>query len=441
MSRLVITSALLTKLRAELLESSIESCAILYARAIVQNGQLVRMVVREARSIKESEYQVRSEIAAELRPETVAEVTKKAKENGDSLVFVHTHPFPLNQFSATDDAGEQLLSEFLGRRTPGIIHATLLITPETTIARILGSFESLTVVGVGKTLHWGSAPSTSVQDEIFDRQMRAFGSRGQETLHALKVGIVGLGGTGSVVLEQLAHLGIGSFLLIDPDKVEKTNLNRLVGASISDVDNPKVDVAKRHAQRINPSLSVETIVGSVLMSKTAEKLAGTDFVFCCTDSHGSRAVLNQLAYQYLIPTIDMGVAIVCHNSRVTDMVGRVQMLAPGLGCLLCGNTLSPEAVRVDLLTDFERKADPYIVGFHEPAPAVISLNATVAAMSVTMFLSAVVDLPSQGRQINYNGILGTARSAFTERHPNCVACSADGALSRGNEWPLPARLS
>jgi hypothetical protein len=440
MSRLVITSDLLAKLKVELLASSFETCAILYARAIFRNEHLVRLVVRDVRWVNDDEYQVRTEIAAELKPEIIALVTKKAKANGDSLIFVHSHPFPLNNFSSTDDVGEKLLSEFLSRRIPGSIHAALLVTPETIIARVLGTTQKLIVAGIGNIIQWGGTPPSSVENEVFDRQMRAFGAVGQETLSRLKVGIVGLGGTGSVVLEQLAHLGVGEFMLIDPDKVEKTNLNRLVGVSCDDVGSNKVEAGKRLAKRINPKSSIETIVGSVLLASVAETLADTDFIFCCTDSHGSRAVINQLAYQYLVPTIDMGVAIVCAENKVSSVVGRVQMLAPGLGCLLCGNTLNPEAVRVDLLTDFERKSDPYIIGFHEPAPAVISLNSTVAAMSVTMFLSAAVEMPSVARLINYNGIQGTARSAIISPHPNCVACSGNGALARGNEWPLPARL-
>jgi hypothetical protein len=98
-------------------------------------------------------------------------------------------------------------------------------------------------------------------------------------------------------------------------------------------------------------------------------------------------------------------------------------------------------VRVDLLTDYERVADPYIVGAHEPAPAVISINATIASMSVTMFLGAAIGIPSHARLINYNGITGMSRVAEISRHPTCIACSFRGALARANEWSLPARLS
>jgi molybdopterin-synthase adenylyltransferase len=441
MSRLSLTSELLVKLRAELFKSPEEACAVLFGRAIVKQGRLARIVARDIQWMKSDDYEEQTNIAARLRPEVVSTIAQRARKSGESLIFVHSHPFPLNQFSSTDDAGEKLLAEFLDRRTPEVVHAAMLITPEVTIARVLGSGETLEVIGVGSQLLWGRDAATDADQASFDRQMRVFGAVGQDRLREMRVGIVGLGGTGSVVLEQLAHLGVRRFLLMDPDVVERTNLNRLVGAIESDVGKPKVEVAAAYAKRINPSADVETRRGSVLLAREAEELVATDFVFCCTDSQGSRAVLNQFAYQYLVPVIDMGAAIIITGGRISHIAGRTQMLAPGLGCLVCGDLLSPEAVRVDLLTDFERAADPYVVGVHEPAPAVVSLNATIASMAVTMFLAATIGVPSQARMLNYNGVTGAARPTTISPHPTCIACSSSGALARANECPLPARLS
>src|SRR5205814_1835798 len=134
-----------------------------------------------------------------------------------------------------------------------------------------------------------------VEDQ-YDRQVRAFGLDGQKTLATLTVAIVGLGGTGSVVAQQLAHLGVHAFVLIDPDIVEATNLNRLVGAVPGNVGTPKVAVAARLISAINPGASVTEVVGDVADEETAQLLTKVDFVFGCTDSMASRAVMNQLAY-------------------------------------------------------------------------------------------------------------------------------------------------
>jgi molybdopterin/thiamine biosynthesis adenylyltransferase len=295
-------------------------------------------------------------------------------------------------------------------------------------------------MGTGATVTSDGAEISSSEETRYDRQIRAFGAEGQATLAALQIGIVGLGGTGSVVAQQLAHLGVSDYLLLDPDTVEPSNLNRLVGAREADVGRPKVDVTGDMIRRINPAAAVRAATQSVLLASVAKRLADVDFLFCCTDSHGSRAVLNQVAFQYLLPAIDLGVAIVAHEGRVANIAGRVQMLAPGLPCLTCGNYLDAEQVRRDLLTDFERKADPYIVGAQMAQPAVISINSAVASLAVTMFLNAVTRIPGIARLLNYNGLVGAVRPAVARCHPTCVVCSSVGALARGNSWPLPARL-
>ena len=277
MSRLVLTSELLSILRAELLGPKHETCAILFGRAMVKNDRLARIVVREIQRIGDSDYLDRSEISAELKPEVVAAVAQRARKSGESIIFAHSHPFPMNEFSATDKAGELALSEFLTNRTPGVIHAALLVTPETTVARVLGCDDPLQVIGVGSNIQWCGKTEHSEFALQFDRQVRAFGAQGQEQLRKITVGIVGLGGTGSIVLEQLAHLGVQKFLLIDPDVVERTNLNRLVGASESDIKKPKVEVAARLAKRINSHAQVRTIHDSVLLASVAEQLSDSDY--------------------------------------------------------------------------------------------------------------------------------------------------------------------
>jgi len=198
-------------------------------------------------------------------------------------------------------------------------------------------------------------------------------------------------------------------------------------------------VADTWAKNINPAIRVEARQDSVLKASVARSLADTDLLFCCTDSHGSRAVLNQFAYQYLVPVIDMGVVIAMQEQTISHIAGRTQLLAPGLACMVCGNLLDPEEIRRDLLTDFERKADPYIIGHAQPAPSVISLNSTMASLATTMFLSVALGLPGSARFLNYDGIKGLCRPAFCEPHPACVVCSPAGALARSDEWPLPAR--
>ena len=374
---------------------------------------------------------------------------KQARVNKLSVLLTHTHPWNgLVTASDIDREGEQIFFPAVFRRVPDVPHGRFILGHrdyESALFSPLEPVESpLRVFQVGTELDEVPKLSTDVSPETnedrFNRQIRMLGLLGQKILGRLRVGIVGLGGTGSVIAQELAHLGVGSFLLMDPDVVEATNLNRLVGATASDVGTAKVFVAEKQIRRINPKTEVASIVGSANLNETAKKLVDCDLMFICTDSHGSRAVLNQLSYQYYLPAIDIGVRIDTADGKVRQVTGRAQMIGPGLSCLLCSNLLDPEVVRRDLMTDFERLQDPYVAGSPEPQPSVISINSTVSSLAVSMFLAATTGLPLKSRYQIYRGELGTVRSIANESKPDCVVCSASGASGKGDEWQLPGRL-
>jgi len=439
---LVFAGTDFSQFAAELLRAETESAAVLFANEVTTPSGNKRLLVREILHAPPDAYQKRTALAVELSPLFVAAVARKAHDRDQSLTFAHTHPFSSEppEFSTIDDTGEPPLAAFLSRRVPNKSHYALVVSPSGCRARSLGTKELVRVLQVGKTLEFLSDRNDpTLSDVRFDRQVRAFGPDGQSRLRKLRVGIVGLGGTGTIVAEQLAHLGVRRLLLIDPDVVEASNLNRLVGASHKDIGKPKANVAGEYVHSIRAEIETDVVVGSVLRSDVALRLADTDLFFCCTDSHGSRAVLSQFAYQYLVPCIDIGVSITVRDGAVTHITGRTQMLSPGLSCLTCAGLLDADAIRYDLMTDFERQADPYFIGAHQPQPAVISLNGTVVSLAVTMFLAAVAHIPADARYQIYNGVVGSVRPVTHIPDPNCIVCSPGGALARGAEWPLPAR--
>jgi hypothetical protein len=135
----------------------------------------------------------------------------------------------------------------------------------------------------------------------------------------------------------------------------------------------------------------------------------------------------------------MGVIIAAEKTRISHIYGRVQLLAPGFACLTCGGLLDPNEVRRDMMTAFERRADPYFPGSQDPAPAVISLNATVASLATTMMLAVVAGFPSNARHLLYNAMNSTLRTVGADSQDNCYICSRSGAFARGDSWPLFAR--
>ena len=144
----------------------------------------------------------------------------------------------------------------------------------------------LSVVAEGRSLQGLHPAVLSVSIPRYDRHVRLFGDRGQDLLGKTKVAVVGLGGVGSVVAELLGRLGVGRFVLVEPERAEPTNQPRLIGASrwdvgawLADAASPrwlralrrlmarrKVNLARRNIRRASPRAIAETLA-SVFQSQ------------------------------------------------------------------------------------------------------------------------------------------------------------------------------
>lgn len=437
-----IASRDLQALRDSLLRYEHERCAVLLAaRGHCVDGRDL-MLVRESVLPTDEDYTQRGFDHAQLRPDFVARVTKRARLQNLSLVFVHSHPgdsVPL--FSPVDDRGEEELAAFLSRRGQTYPHAALVLSQGGMSARVLGRNEPLRVISIGdrRVVEFDPEVENVTALDMYDRQVRAFGVEGQRVLHSLRVAVVGLGGTGSIAVQQLVHLGVRSFILIDPDSLELTNLNRVVSAFANDVGRSKCDVATDYVKSFSPGSDVREVNGDVVYASVARHLVDADVIFCCTDSHGSRSVIQQVAYQYLIPCLDIGSSITTAQGKVTGIFGRVQLLGPDQPCLWCSELLNSEEVRRDMMNEFERKADPYVQGANVTAPSVISLNGTVVSLAVTMILGLVTSIPIQSRHLIYDASKSGLRTVRAVAKDDCFICSRSGAFGLGDTQDLFAR--
>lgn len=442
MIELVLASEDADALRVKLTGGEVEGCSIMFASQMTRTDGTVRLLVREVQFPNAEDYSRRGRIEAELNPEFVARVTKQARLEQLALIFVHSHPGTTPPyFSQIDALGEKRLAEFLALRHPNYAHLALVVSLGGMRARQLGADTEVRVISIGvhrEVIFDPSVMSLSTI-EMFDRQVRAFGETGQKTLQRLRIAIVGLGGTGSLIAQQLVHLGVRDFILIDPDVIEETNLNRVVNAFQDDIGLPKVSIAARYIHAVAKDANLNCIEGDIIRSSIAQELLNADIIFGCTDSHGSRAVLQQVSYQYLIPCIDVGTTITASNGQIGHIYGRVQLLSPGHACFTCSSLLNSNEVRRDMMSAFERQADPYIQGAREPAPAVISINGTAVSLAVTMLLSVVTGIPANARYILYSAVNSVLRNVRVNPAPDCFICSRAGSFARGDSWPLLTR--
>ncbi len=442
---LVFPAPQLAKLREDLAHRWLESAAILLAVPVERGKGGPRLLLRAMAIPTEGDYVKRTATEVELKPEFGLPFERTAARHGWSLIYVHTHPVQESEpaFSPMDDRAEARLAPYARMRSPNAPHVALLLGEERLIARELGTSNPVRVLEVGAHIEHAYDPvAGDVELEIaHDRQILAFGEIGQRRLARLRVVIVGLGGTGSVVAQQLAHLGINDFLLIDPQLIDGTNLNRVIGATHDDVDKTlKVDVAARVIHTIRPGARIAKIAQDVLAPGIGLQIAAADYVFCCTDSHGSRHLLNQIAYQYLVPTIDMGVSITPDAALANlQLWAHVRLLAPGQACLHCTGSLDADQVRRDLTTEPERRRDPYFnKGVHVAQPAVISLTSLAASVATTMFLSAAAGIPAPARHLTFQANRGRMAPMDNVPQPTCPYCRKE-AVAVGSAIALPER--
>lgn len=326
---------------------------------------------------------------------------KVAANAGLQPIFFHTHPAGEPTPSEHDDVVDEALAEPFRTRARVDRYASFIlggkVEQPTFTGRIVvqdGTGSSITRVRVvGRRLRllpaFDNTKAAAADQQIHDRQIRAFGSAGQRTLAQLRVGVVGAGGTGSAVIEQLIRLGVREIVSIDDDVITTTNVSRVYGSSVSDDGRLKVEIAEDNATRIGLGTDLTPYEGRIDKREQLELLRHCDVVFGCTDDHTGRWNLSSLAFYYLIPIIDMGVAIDAPKERVRSITGRITYMGPGEPCLICRGVVDPARVRDEGYEPEERErlaGEGYAQGLGEPDPSVVAYTTMVASWGVADLL-------------------------------------------------------
>ncbi|MYA84697.1 MAG: ThiF family adenylyltransferase [Acidimicrobiaceae bacterium] len=294
----------------------------------------------------------------------------------------------------------------------------------------------------------------------YDRQVRLFGDRGQDILSAQKVGIVGAGGAGSLINEYLSRLGVGHLAVVDPERVDRTNFPRLVGARPRDLaprwlQSPlarvlrmraalKVDIAERVAREANPRIRFDAIAGDVAEPGVVEQLLDCDAIFLAADSMTARLVVNAICHRYLIPTWQVGAKVQADedSGEIHDVFSVVRRLLPGETCLWCNELIDASRLAEEAVSTEQRRAQRYID--EVPAPSVITLNAVATAHAVNDYLFATVGLPDGGDDLEvtwtkHRPLNPKPAIEIPRRDAACTECH--GRLGAGGRERLPVQYS
>ena len=193
-------------------------------------------------------------------------------------------------------------------------------------------------------------------DKKRDRLTSALGVTATQRLKNATVAVIGAGGTGSMVVEVLARAGVGKLVIIDPDFVTESNLERLHGGYLTDARNhkAKVVVAREHVHSIEPACEVEAYIGALPQDEIINAVIKADVAIGCTDQQHSRLSLSDLTVRYLLPAIDSGVVMEGDNGQITGQVVQLVRFLAADPCVLCRNMISSSRVSEELMSPEEK---------------------------------------------------------------------------------------
>lgn len=372
---------------------------------------------------------------ARWRGSAMLQVINRAIRDQLGIVIFHAHSFgrPVRLSGDDRSSGTALLQRF-GAVCPDRPHASVVVGPDSAAGLVWHDGRLVEPARFGLKflsdhldVRTNASPDDSAPEEAFDRQVLAVGSTGQRKLRQTTAAVVGLGGGGSHEVQQLAHVGIGKIVGIDADLPDETNRSRTIGLTGTDVleKRSKVAVAARLVETVGLGTEFIGIEAPVPSEEAVEAIKKVDLIIGCVDNYHARADLQDLAWRFLIPYVDIGLVIdPAQRSRPGGegnwIAGNVYTLLPGSACLWCTDFLTQE--KLDRENDGRDRT--YFKG-GGPAAQVVSMNAVLAGAAVNEILQLITGFCKRrpgSRLLRFNGVENILQPWRIEPSARCQHC-------------------
>lgn len=362
------------------------------------DSRRIVLTVRELRSIPDSDYAITSS-GTSWTSTFMARVITDAMKLDAGVLLIHSHGYSRRpSLSSVDERSFATLLVRLRSLLPDRPHGSVVV------GKGLSLGGKIALPG-SRHLHptmvdhvrWINSPVIDVPTiqpdlpthvEYYDRQTLLIGQHGQALLNNSVLGVVGLGGGGSHVVQQATHAGFGTLVLIDPDEVEPTNMSRLAGAASTDIGRSKTEVFAQVARHIRPDVVVRTVPERFPSESGIRELRNADVVISCLDSLTARLEVQKFSWRYLIPVVDIGIGTRLSKeenpARVESIAGHVHVYLPGGACMWCSGLLS----RDKIAAESGGKGPEYVEGAVNPAQ-IVSINGVVASLALTEAMQIV----------------------------------------------------
>jgi len=339
------------------------------------------------------------------KTERIIPLLEEAEKYDMAILKIHSHPGGYRRFSSVDDHSDnELFSSVFGWCDGDGVHGSAIMLPGGEMfGRVFMSdltkhtMSKISVAG-DRIFNWADTHD-DLDDKFALRTIQTFGEGTYRRLKRLKIAVVGCSGTGSPTIEQLVRLGVGHIVIIDPDKVEEKNLNRILNTIRDDAKNErnKVDVLNDFIKRLDLGTKVTPFNQNLYDSfEILHELITCDLIIGCVDTADGRLLLSQLSNFYLIPYFDIGVRLGADGEGgIEHIVASVNYIQPGCSTLISRRVYTSERLFADglLRQDPEEFAKREKLGYVRNAnvdrPAVISINMQISSMAINELLNRI----------------------------------------------------
>ncbi|MBO5170871.1 MAG: HesA/MoeB/ThiF family protein [Oscillospiraceae bacterium] len=209
----------------------------------------------------------------------------------------------------------------------------------------------------------------------YERNLPALTEEACQILRKKRVLVVGCGGLGGHIIDQLARIGVGFLRVVDGDVFEASNLNRQLLSSVPLLGISKAKTAADHIARVNPDVAVETAEAFLSESNAESLLENCDIVMDALDNIPSRRILAAACEKANIPYI---------YGAIQGWVAQAAISMPGDHLI---DTLYPEEIEI---------TDKSVLSF---TPALC------ASMQVCLCVKLLTGLPVETGTISYFDLL------------------------------------
>lgn len=386
-----------------------------------------------------------------FEPHYLGRVVRRACQTNMGVAFMHSHPSLGWQAMSKADvlaereriappsraAGLPLLGLTVG--TDGVWSARFWSWNGKEYSRT--DCDKVRVVGQG--IHVSANPyhiPPSSRSIRLRRTLDTWGPERQATLASLRIGIVGLGSVGSVIAEALARIGATDVLLVDADRVEEHNLDRLLYATERDIGSFKVDMVAEQLRRgaTAASFRVDAKRAWVQERDGYAAVLDCDVLFAAVDRPLPKDLLNNVAYVHCIPVIFGGVRVARKsNGRLADATWSVLRAGPESRCLRCDGQYTTSLVMME--RDGSLDDSTYMAQNREERgnENVFPFSANLGSLMVLEMLRTILRepwWPHGPTKLHYSYVSARMASRISACLPRC---SVSARTAHGDRWIYP----